>query len=97
MNKYFGKRVHEGIAIGKIIKFVNKINITHTNGLGYDIEFERFNESRKKVIKEYQEIYENINTYIESNGEFPIISVKVTTTGTKSSNKNANNGYARIT
>lgn len=59
MNKYFGKRVHEGIAIGKIIKFVNKINITHTNGLGYDIEFERFNESRKKVIKEYQEIYEN--------------------------------------
>lgn len=38
-----------------------------------------------------------INTYIESNGEFPIISVKVTTTGTKSSNKNSNNGYARIT
>ena len=39
----------------------------------------------------------DINTYIESNSEFPIISVKVTTTGTKSSNKNANNGYARIT
>lgn len=38
-----------------------------------------------------------INTYLENNGEFPIISVKVTTTGTKSSSKNANNGYARIT
>lgn len=39
----------------------------------------------------------DINTYLESNGEFPIFSVKVTTTGTKSSNKNANNGYVRIT
>ena len=38
-----------------------------------------------------------INSYIENNGEFPIISVKITTTGTKSSDKNASNGYARIT
>lgn len=38
-----------------------------------------------------------INSYVENDGEFPIISVKVTTTGTKSSNKNASNGYARIT
>lgn len=38
-----------------------------------------------------------INSYVENSGEFPIISVKVTTTGTKSSNKNASNGYARIT
>lgn len=38
-----------------------------------------------------------INSYVENAGEFPIISVKVTTTGTKSSNKNASNGYARIT
>ncbi len=39
----------------------------------------------------------DINTYIQNNGEFPVISVKVTTTGTKSSSKNASNGYARIT
>lgn len=38
-----------------------------------------------------------INSYVENDGEFPIISVKVTTTGTKSSDKNASNGYARIT
>ena len=39
----------------------------------------------------------DINTYIQNNGEFPIISVKVSTSGTKSSSKNANNGWARIT
>ncbi len=43
------------------------------------------------------ELTNSINTYLQNNGEFPIISVKVTTTGTKSSSKNANNGYARIT
>jgi hypothetical protein len=39
----------------------------------------------------------DINNYIETNREFPVISAKLTTTGTKSSSKNANNGYIRIT
>lgn len=39
----------------------------------------------------------DINSYFQANGEFPVISVKVVTTGAKSSNKNASNGYARIT
>ena len=39
----------------------------------------------------------DINNYIETNREFPIISAKVTTTGTKSSSKNASDGYIRIT
>lgn len=39
----------------------------------------------------------DINSYFQANGEFPTISVKVTTSGAKSSNKNASNGYVRIT
>lgn len=43
------------------------------------------------------ELMDSINNAIETNQEFPIISVKVTTTGAKSSDKNASNGYIRVT
>lgn len=43
------------------------------------------------------ELMNSINNEIETNQEFPIISVKVTTTGAKSSDKNASNGYIRVT
>lgn len=43
------------------------------------------------------ELMDSINNEIETNQEFPIISVKVTTTGAKSSDKNASNGYIRVT
>lgn len=43
------------------------------------------------------ELLEAINNELELSQEFPIISVKVTTTGTKSSDKNASNGYIRVT
>lgn len=38
-----------------------------------------------------------INNALETSQEFPIFSVKITTTGTKSSNKNASDGYIRVT
>lgn len=44
-----------------------------------------------------ESLVNDINSYFQANGEFPTISVKVVTTGAKSSNKNASNGYARIT
>ena len=43
------------------------------------------------------ELMNSINNEIETNQEFPIISVKVTTTGAKNSDKNASNGYIRVT
>lgn len=42
-------------------------------------------------------LVDDINSLLESDEEFPIISVKVTTTGAKSSGKLASDGYARIT
>lgn len=42
------------------------------------------------------ELVESINSLITKD-EFPVLSVKVTTTGTKSSSKNASNGYIRVT
>lgn len=44
-----------------------------------------------------ESLVNDINNYIETNREFPVISAKLTTTGTKSSNKSASNGYIRIT
>ena len=41
-------------------------------------------------------LVEEINSLITKD-EFPVLSVKVTTTGTKSSSKNASNGYIRVT
>lgn len=38
-----------------------------------------------------------INNYITSNNVFPTVSVKIATTGTKSSSKNSSNGYVRVT
>lgn len=43
------------------------------------------------------ELMNSINTELQYNGELPIISVRVNTTGTKSSDKNASNGYIRVT
>ena len=49
MKKYTGKRVYEGIAIGKNIKYDESININDTIGKGYNIELERFNNAREKA------------------------------------------------
>lgn len=46
---------------------------------------------------ESSELLTAINNELELTQEFPVISVKVTTTGTKSSDKNASNGYIRVT
>ena len=42
-------------------------------------------------------LVDTINNELTANQEFPVISVKVTTKGTKSSDKNASNGYIRVT
>lgn len=38
-----------------------------------------------------------LNEYINTNNTFPIVSVKITTTGTKYNDKNASNGFIRVT
>ena len=42
-------------------------------------------------------LVDTINNELTASQEFPVISVKVTTTGAKSSDKNASNGYIRVT
>lgn len=49
------------------------------------------------LSSESSELLTTINNELELTQEFPVISVKVTTTGTKSSDKNASNGYIRVT
>ena len=49
------------------------------------------------LSSESSELLTTINNELELTQEFPVISVKVTTKGTKSSDKNANNGYIRVT
>ena len=46
---------------------------------------------------ESSELLSTINTMLEEDRELPMFSVKITTTGTKSSDKNASNGYIRVT
>lgn len=49
------------------------------------------------LTAESSELLATINNELELTQEFPVISVKITTTGTKSSDKNASNGYIRVT
>ena len=56
--KYYGKRVYEGIAIGKIVRFSNNFKTIKEKKSIYEIEFKRFVEAKEKAIKQYQELHE---------------------------------------
>ena len=56
--KYYGKRVYEGIAIGKIVRFLNNFKTIKEKKSIYEIEFKRFVEAKEKAIKQYQELHE---------------------------------------
>jgi hypothetical protein len=58
---------------------------------------ETLGSSYNTVNSTSSSLVSDINTLIETDGEFPTVSVRVTSTGTKSSGKNASNGYVRIT
>lgn len=53
--------------------------------------------SYETVDAESSELMTTINSFIEADRELPMFSVKVTTTGAKSSGKNASDGYIRVT
>lgn len=57
MKKYYGKRVYDGIAIGKMIRLDNSFSITKNIGQGFEEELKRFNDSRFIVINNYKELY----------------------------------------
>lgn len=59
MIKYYGKRVFEGIAIGKVVRINNELNIKNSVSEGYEKELEKFNNARIKAIDNYQIIYNN--------------------------------------
>jgi len=67
MKQYTGKRVYEGIAIAKIIRYDEKINIEKTISKGFTIELNRFNKAREQVINSYNEIYNNSNKNAKNN------------------------------
>lgn len=75
MNKYFGKRVYEGIAIGKLYKYDNNITVTKEIGQGYDVEINRFNEARQKAIDEYKFVHYNANKLMDKKNSDIIISL----------------------
>ena len=74
MKKYTGKRVYEGIAIGKIIKYDESININDTIGKGYNIELERFNNAREKAKENYEIIYNKSKKELLNNNSDIILS-----------------------
>lgn len=57
MIKYYGKRVFEGIVIGKIIRLDSELNINNLNFEGYDKELQKFNIARQKTSESYRLIY----------------------------------------
>ena len=59
MIKYYGKRVFEGIVIGKIIRLDSELNINNLNFEGYDKELQKFNIARQKTLESYRLIYNN--------------------------------------
>lgn len=61
MINYLGKRVYEGIVLGKIINYTNEIVIENNKSLGYTEEMERFNNARLQAIKFYEQLYNSIN------------------------------------
>ena len=56
--KYYGKRVYEGIAIGKIVRFLNNFKIIKKTQSSYEIESKRFAEAKAKAMNQYQELHE---------------------------------------
>ena len=58
--------------------------------------YQSLNSSYSTASSTSASLVEEINGLI-TRDEFPTLSVKVTTTGTKSSSKNASNGYVRVT
>lgn len=53
--------------------------------------------SYETVSSASTEMLSTINNSLEEDRELPVFSVKITTTGAKSSDKNASNGYIRVT
>lgn len=61
MASYLGKRVYEGIVIGNIVHYSNKLEIKDNESLGYNKEKERFNNARLEAVKFYENLYNNLN------------------------------------
>lgn len=61
MDNYIGKRVYEGIAIGKIFYINNNNQLIQNTFSGEQNEINRFKEAQKKALNYYREIYNYFN------------------------------------
>lgn len=57
MTKYVGKRVSDGIVIGKIKNYANEVIINNEKSLGYLKEKKRFDIARLETIQFYEKLY----------------------------------------
>lgn len=61
MKKYYGKRVFDGIAIGNLVRINDSITYYEKEALGFEKEFDRFENARNKAIFNYKNIIANVD------------------------------------
>ena len=61
MKKYYGKRVFDGIAIGNLVRINDSITYYEKEVLGFEKEFDRFENARNKAIFNYKNIIANVD------------------------------------
>lgn len=70
MKKYAGKRIYEGISIGKIIRYESNVIIDNNKSLGYDKEKSIFINAKEILIKTYNDLYKK--SVVENNSQAEI-------------------------
>lgn len=61
MKKYYGKRVFDGIVIGNLVRINDSITYYEKEALGFEKEFDRFENARNKAIFNYKNIIANVD------------------------------------